>query len=165
METDILFKEKQLGLKNWGLTLVLLFTLIPLCIYLFLQMTKASGSDKIILFCTLIFTIALCLFFVFIKLKTEITQKKIKYRLSPFHFSTQTLSKSEIVEVENVVYNPIGEWGGWGIRYDFRGNKAYTMYGNKGVQVTLKNGKMVLFGSQKSNKLYEAIIKNTNLSK
>lgn len=156
MKTNTLFKEQQLGLKNWSLTLVLLFTLMPLCIYLFLQIIKASGSDKIILLCTLIFHIALCLFFVFIKLNIEITQEEIKYRLSPFHFSTQVLLKSEIIEVENVVYNPIGEWGGWGIRKNSRG-KAYNMYGDKGVQVTLKTGKIILFGSQKSNELYDII--------
>ncbi len=159
MKTKTLFSEIQWGLKNWVLSVVVIFIMTPVCIYLSFQMTKVAGLEQIILLCTLTFHIALCLFFIFIKLKIEVTQEEIKYQLFPFHFSTQTLSKNEIIKIENVIYNPIGEWGGWGIRRDFKGNKAYNMYGNKGVKVTLQSGKIILFGSQKPNEFYDAILK------
>lgn len=61
------------------------------------------------------------------------------------------------MSVESVIYNPIGDWGGWGIRYNSRG-RAYNMYGNEGVEVTLKNGKVILFGTQRPDELYNAIL-------
>ena len=53
-------------------------------------------------------------------------------------------------------YKPIREYGGWGIRYG-RGGKAYNVSGNKAVQLVLKNGKRLLIGSQRPDKLVEAI--------
>ena len=164
METNILFKESQLGLKNWMMSVVIFFIAIPVNGYLFYKMIQTSSPESYHLLGTVIFVFIVCLFLSIIKLKVKVLEDKITYRLFPFHFSTQILSKNQIIEIENVVYNPIGEWGGWGIRMKGR-DRAYNMYGNKGVQVTLKSGKIVLFGSQKPNELRKAIITNTNLSK
>ncbi|WP_375559991.1 DUF6141 family protein [Bernardetia sp. OM2101] len=158
MESTFLFKEQQFGWKNWILSVVVPITLIPVSVYLGFEIIGKSSLEQIILFCILIFNSVLCLFLIFIKLEIKVTKDEIYYRVFPFHFSTQTLSKSEVLEVESVIYNPIGEWGGWGIRKNSKG-KAYNMYGNKGVEVTLKNGKIILFGSQKPDELYDAIRK------
>ena len=61
----------------------------------------------------------------------------------------------EIESIESVIYRPIGDFGGWGIRFGFKA-KAYTTKGNKGVMINLKTGRKVLFGSQKSKELEKA---------
>ncbi len=164
MEKNILFGESQLGLKNWVISSVTFFIAIPVNAYLLYEMVQINPPESYHLLGTIIFVIIVALFLASMKLKVTVLEETVTYRLSPFHFSTQTISKDDIIKIENVVYNPIGEWGGWGIRYNFRGDKAYTMYGNKGVQITLKSGKIVLFGSQKPDELYNSIITNTNLS-
>jgi len=60
-------------------------------------------------------------------------------------------------------YKPIREYGGWGIRYVI-GGIAYNVYGNKGVQLILKNKKKVLVGTQKPEEFYQAIVKANSKS-
>ena len=51
-------------------------------------------------------------------------------------------------------YSPLGEYGGWGLRYSLSGNgMAYNVSGNKGLQLELSNGKKVLFSTNKLEEL------------
>ena len=52
-------------------------------------------------------------------------------------------------------YNPISEYGGWGIKGGFskQTGKAYTTKGTTGLQLTLKNGKKILIGTQKKEEI------------
>jgi energy-coupling factor transporter transmembrane protein EcfT len=53
-------------------------------------------------------------------------------------------------------YQPIAEYGGWGIR-GFGRSVALNARGNHGVRLTLKNGRRVLIGSQRSDDLAAAL--------
>jgi hypothetical protein len=65
---------------------------------------------------------------------------------------------AEIVHRETRTYRPILEYGGWGVRYSFvRKGWAYTVSGNRGVQLQLANGKRILVGSQRAEELARAI--------
>ena len=48
------------------------------------------------------------------------------------------------------------EYGGWGIKGK-RHKKAYTVSGNYGIQFLLKNGKMIMIGTQKPKGFAKAI--------
>jgi hypothetical protein len=55
-------------------------------------------------------------------------------------------------------YNPIKDYGGWGIRWgSFRKGNAYNMSGNMGLQLVFKDGKKLLFGTQRSSELDQII--------
>lgn len=62
----------------------------------------------------------------------------------------------DIASVQAVTYNPLLEYGGWGIR-GFGKKIAYNAQGNRGVLVTLKSGGTVLLGSQQPEDLEAAI--------
>ena len=62
----------------------------------------------------------------------------------------------EIESFKAMEYSPLKEYGGWGIRYGFKG-KAYNVSGNKGVKIFLKNGSNIMFGSQKHQELAKAL--------
>ena len=68
----------------------------------------------------------------------------------PIHLKEHLISFDDIVSYKLRTYSPIREFGGWGIRYGFE-CKGYTVSGNKGLEITLKNGRKILFGSQKPN--------------
>ena len=53
-------------------------------------------------------------------------------------------------------YEPIWEYGGWGIRLG-AGGGAYNMRGNEGVQLHLRDGRRLLIGSQRAEELAEVI--------
>jgi hypothetical protein len=57
-----------------------------------------------------------------------------------------------IEKYEVITYDPILDYGGWGIKYNRHG-KAYNVSGNKGLQLYLKNGKRILIGTQKESEL------------
>jgi hypothetical protein len=69
-----------------------------------------------------------------------------------------TILFSNIADCEARTYRPIREYGGWGVRFGWK-RKAYNVSGNRGVQLTLKSGKRLLIGSQRSEELAQAIRK------
>jgi hypothetical protein len=62
----------------------------------------------------------------------------------------------EILGVESVVYRPIAEFGGWGVR-GFGKRKAWTARGDRAVKLTLSSGRELLIGSDNPQRLEERI--------
>jgi hypothetical protein len=85
-------------------------------------------------------------------LVTQVRKDGLYYRFKPFHFRMHRILFDEIRSWDAVTYHPIRDYGGWGIRFGFQG-KAYNVRGNRGLQVELKNGKRILFGSQKPDEM------------
>jgi hypothetical protein len=54
------------------------------------------------------------------------------------------------------IYNPLWDYGGWGIRTTHHG-QAFTMKGNEGVELVLRSGKRVLIGSERADQLARKI--------
>jgi hypothetical protein len=92
-----------------------------------------------------------------LKLKTRIDEMGIQYRFIPFHFSDRLIAWNDISKCYVRKYNPIVEYGGWGLKGGKLWNKrkgiAYNVRGNIGLQLVLKNGKKILIGTQKENEL------------
>jgi hypothetical protein len=89
-----------------------------------------------------------------IPLRTTVTTERVEAR---FGLATSfRIPLAEIASAEAVRYNPLLEYGGWGIRFG-RTGVAYNMRGNEGVQLVLKNGRRVLLGSQRAAELAATI--------
>lgn len=88
------------------------------------------------------------LFFYLLELRIKVTEEALYYQFFPLHLKPFSIKKKEIEKIESLKYRPLGDYGGWGIRYGFKG-KCYNVKGNLGVKVFLKNGSYILFGSQK----------------
>ena len=100
--------------------------------------------------------IAIPLMFYFFELRTFVTKEGLHYQFFPFHFKKYLIRLDEIEKIEALQYKPLGDYGGWGIRYGFKG-KAYNVSGNKGVKFYLTNGRNILFGSQKYKDLEKVL--------
>jgi hypothetical protein len=72
--------------------------------------------------------------------------KRTRYRIRTRH----------IVRAYERAYDPLREFGGWGIRKGKMG-QAFTFRGRDGVQLELRSGKRVLIGSQQAAGLAAAI--------
>ena len=101
--------------------------------------------------------LALCYFFFNLKLVTIVNSEGIWVRLFPI--AKQAILFSDIVQCQPVTYNAIEEFGGWGAKYGKRG-RALTIYGNQGVELTLRSGEVLLIGSQRPEQLYRSISKH-----
>jgi len=89
-----------------------------------------------------------------LKLTTEVRRDGIHLRFFPMF--RQTIPLSQIRRHYARTYRPIVEFGGWGVRYGWKG-KAYNVSGNRGVQLELADGKRLLIGSQRPEELAQAI--------
>ena len=92
------------------------------------------------------------------RLVTEVRDDGIYIRFHPFHRRFHGFLWWEIETCEARTYRPIMEYGGWGIRFG-SGGKAYNVSGNRGLQLTLGNGRSgrVLIGSQRADELAMAV--------
>ena len=85
-----------------------------------------------------------------IKLYTRMDMHGVHFRMSPFHFKEKTILWDDIDQIHVRKYNPIMEYGGWGIRVSLgRRGTAYNIKGNYGIQIRKKNGKQLLLGTQR----------------
>ncbi|WNJ19994.1 hypothetical protein [Pontibacter sp. G13] len=97
------------------------------------------------------------LFLSVISLRTEISKEGIAVQFFPFHLlKVKEYSWEDIELAEVIEYKPIAEYGGWGYRVGSNG-LAYSVSGNKGLQLSFKNGRKLLIGTRNPVELAEAI--------
>jgi hypothetical protein len=82
------------------------------------------------------------------KLQTVYDSRGIRLRFYPFHLGWIDYPASSFTAAEVGVYNPIGDFLGWGVRYGRDGYKAYTTQGNRCVRISMIDGRKRLIGTQ-----------------
>jgi hypothetical protein len=162
LEVSILFEEKQ-KFSQWWIWAILIglnglwISAAVIHIIFRSELEYIFISNVKLLFVTGISILVTILFF-YLKLETFIKKDGIYVRFFPFqisfrHFTWNMLKKSYIRE-----YRPILEYGGWGLRIQlFRKGKAYTVSGNKGLQLEFVNNKKLLIGTKKAEELTEIL--------
>lgn len=87
-------------------------------------------------------------------LRTRIDEKGIVFSFKPF-VRNKNYSWTEIEKAWVRKYKPISEYGGWGFKGGFmrKAGRAYNVWGDKGLQLRLKNGKHILIGTQNHEEL------------
>ncbi|MCI2230133.1 hypothetical protein MC378_13220 [Polaribacter sp. MSW13] len=156
-----IFKEEQRFTQSWLVIIPIIALIIPLCIgiygitqQIFLKQPFGDQpmSDAGLLFFTFVMLCFSILIFIF-KLSCRIDENGIHYQFFPMHFSTKTIKWSELKTAKVRTYLPLSEYGGWGFRSGFFGNKAkgkaFNVSGDVGIQLEFKNGKKLLIGTQK----------------
>ena len=115
-------------------------------------------SDTVLILIGLIFVLPIILFYKTI-LITEVRKDALYYKFFPFHRKFKKHTPKDIDNYEIRVYNPLGEYGGWGIRISRKKGKAYNVSGKIGMQLILKNGKKILFGTRNPDAFQKAMDK------
>lgn len=91
--------------------------------------------------------------FLVARLETRIDERGISYRFIPFHRNWREIEWKMISRAYVRQYNPISEFGGWGVRYGSGSSKAYNVSGNHGLQIELKHGQKILIGTLKPGEI------------
>jgi hypothetical protein len=104
----------------------------------------------------LIFGIGMPWLFIVVNLRTVVRADGIYVRFYPFHLRDVRIAPETIVSAAAGSYNPLLDYGGWGIRMG-RGGRAYNASGNQGVRLELTSGQHLLIGSQRAPELAAAI--------
>lgn len=87
---------------------------------------------------------------------TEVRSSGLYIKFYPFHRSFQKIDLDSVITMEVVTYRPMWDYRGYGIRYGAWG-KVYNVYGNRGVKLTYRGGKILMIGSQRPEELAGAL--------
>ncbi len=157
----VVFREVQ-RFRQWWVWL-LVYGIAAFSWYGFVQqivLGRPFGSnpapDWMMWLLVLLFGIGLPLFFHRLKLIVEVREDHIRIRYAPL--TTREIPLAEIKRYEARTYQPIREFGGWGIRgWSKRKRMAYNVSGDRGVELELEDGREIMIGSQNPERLAQAI--------
>ena len=163
-----LYRETQHFRQVWLWALVLFISLLSLySAFQQLILGKPFGNnpspDSVMVVLAVVFGVGLPFFMYVVNLTTEVHSDGLYFRFFPFHLSFRRISAQEIRGFKSCTYSPIRDYGGWGIRFGRKG-KAYNVSGNRGVQLELSDGKHLLIGSQRPEKLAEFLASILHIS-
>lgn len=134
--------------------------MLPILVPIFVIIYRLVNNRPIPDLFVLVFAIALGIIFLFLfsflELRTRVTQSAIYVMFFPFHTKWLRFPIEEVASFSNVKYNPITEYGGWGIRFGVNG-KAYNVSGILGIRLVFKNDKKLLIGSRVPDQFAAAI--------
>jgi hypothetical protein len=99
--------------------------------------------------------VGLPVLFALARLTVEVFVDRIDIRYRPF--IRRTISLDSVVAADAVTYRPLREYGGWGLKGWSRRKIAYNVRGDRGVLLTLMDGRTVLLGSQRADDLAASI--------
>jgi hypothetical protein len=155
-----LFEERQRFTQPWLYLLlggVVLATLCSLVVTGF-SGNLATGSPPALMaiFIGVLVGLAIPVWVFLMRLEVTVRSDGLYYRFVGLHRKIHRIALADIVHFYPRSYRPIAEYGGWGIRWGSAG-KAYNVKGNRGVQLMLRNGKRLLFGSQQSEAFVSAL--------
>ena len=160
-ESPARFREVQRFGQIWIWALVLMVSGVAWYgAYQQLLLKRPFGDnpapDSLLWVLLILFGIGLPVFFYSLKLETEIRADVLYYRFAPLQRRFQRIAFSDIRSAEAVVYRPLRDYGGWGIRYGPKG-KAFNVRGNRGVEVVQEDGGRIMIGSQRAEELAMAL--------
>ena len=151
------FKEKQ-RFNQWWLYAIYALVVAVLLIGISKNTDGfTSFHNPVLVLILLAATIPMGLI-LWMQLETRIDNEGIRVKYIPFGFSEKFFSWKEIEKCYVRKYNPLIEYGGWGIRSLGR-KKAYNVSGNLGIQIVTRDKKNFLIGTSQPQAA-RAVIKN-----
>ena len=154
------FKEEQRFTQTWLIVLLSISTIIPLIIIVTEYYKGKTTLNELLL--TIGIVVVSCGFIFFFKLKTRIDEIGVHSQFLPFHLSLKSINWTEINKAYVKTYNPIGDFGGWGLKggslWNKSKGKAINVSGDIGIQLELKNGQKLLIGTKKENEAKQVLV-------
>ena len=152
------FREEQRFNQIW-VWAILIAPMVMVISQFAIALTDKDGfktEDGIALASLILFFTLLIIWFRRIVLETIITEEGIKIHYKGL-FTKKHFPKSDIIKVELVTYDPLWQYGGWGLRYSSKRGWCYNVSGDKGCKLTLKNGKAVMIGTEQSEEMQNVL--------
>jgi hypothetical protein len=148
------FNETQ-RFTQWWLWLILIGSWITMMY----SIATVSPPTTISFLISFVIGMLLPVLFWQMKLTTRITEEGIYVRFFPFHFKEKFFAWDTISASYVRTYSPLMEYGGWGIKYSFKGNGlVYNTAGNVGLQLQFKEGDPILIGTQKGEEIKQVLV-------
>ena len=155
-QQDILFKETQRFTQWWLWLLLAGISILPVYgIIQQLMLNEPWGDNPMPDWGLIVYAVgnAAIVYFIYaINLKTWIHPDGVRVSFPPF-FRNKHFSFDDMVSAEVVTYGFVG----YGLRISLKYGTVYNIKGNKGLAITMKNGKNFLIGTQHPAQVDEII--------
>lgn len=151
------FKEKQ-RFNQWWLYAIFILVLAVIFMAIYKNSDGFTNFHSPILILFLILATLPIFLILSMQLITRIDHEGISVKFFPFRSSPRFYSWKDIDECYIRKYNPLLEYGGYGIR-GLGWKKAYNVSGNRGIQIVTRDKKNFLIGTRMPEEA-QAAIKN-----
>jgi hypothetical protein len=157
---QVFFREEQSFRQGWVWALVLLPLVCVSLGLLWIVWFKPPGSvpPELVrsLAATNLVLLAVTFWLYKMRLVTEVRADALVLHFR-WLWRRRWIPFTDIQSYHVVTYNPVAEYGGWGIRYGAAGDKAYNVSGTRGVRLHFTYGGRLLIGSQRPEELARAL--------
>jgi hypothetical protein len=153
------FKEIQRFNQWWLWIIVSIPVLILLmeAITIFNSQSVNRTQGILVIGIVLAFTILSVVWMFLLHLETNLENGILNVNFKGMPFAKRTIDLKEVEKLEIITYDPLFDYGGWGVRYSIRKGWCYNVSGDKGLLVTYRNKKTFLIGTQKPGELKDAL--------
>jgi len=103
-------------------------------------------SDPVYAAAVVAFGLGFPVFFAILALEVEVGPEGVRYQFFPVYTTYRTIPWSELARYRVASWRSTREYGGWGIRYKWKGYVC-TVCGDQGIIFERKDGTRVLLGS------------------
>lgn len=158
------FQEKQF-LNRWWL-LMLILAIIVIVVGTAYYATRRASEDTALIVSIIALGITAPIVFglLYLRLETTIDSHGITAWFKPFGFTRKSFAWKDIRKCYVREYDPVEEYGGWGLRGLGQRWKSYNIYGNMGIQIETKDKESFLLGTQRPKAAKEIIRKHFQAS-
>ena len=122
---SVLFSETQRFRQWWVLAILGVVAAGSLVAFVWqIMLGEPFGTNPapdVVVILLLVLGLGLPAFILSIKLETQVVRDAILVRLWPIHRSWVRIPLDSITEASAVTYNPIMDYGGWGLRFGPKG--------------------------------------------
>ncbi len=166
-DDEVLFVEVQRFTQLWLWLLLVVFLVVEVGIFGYgvvkqIVFREPWGdrpvSDAglfVVAVCAIVIPLVVMYLFSVISFEVRVCPNGLYMRYFPFHLRYRFIPWEEIGEVIGRKYKPVGEYGGWGIRWNLN-SWAYTVSGNYCIELR-KGKKKVVIGTQRLREFLSAI--------
>lgn len=157
------YQETQYFRRNGFIMIIYLVDLLFVGIVLKMFMDGAPKSDWVPMIIILGLLALVTLLIAQLTLITDIDKTEISIRFSPFtkHWK---YSWAEVKSYAVKKYDPIKEYGGWGLRWAGK-RRAFNAYGSEGLELIFKDERKLLIGTNDSLRLKNFLHSNIDLNR
>jgi len=150
------FREDQRFTQPWLWALVVV-SAVAVWVLVVVQIVGSGGDESgwVLAIVAVVVGVGLPVLFALARLTVEVFADRIEIRYRPF--VRRTIVLDTVVAAGAVTYRAVREYGGWGVKGWSRRKIAYNVRGDRGVLLTLVDGRTVLLGSQRAADLEAAI--------
>lgn len=159
---NVLYREIQRPRQLWllvivvGIAILMWYGFMRQIIYDIPFGDNPAPNSILIVFWVTFGVLFPIVFLFMMKLIVEVREDGIYVRYVPFHFQYKQFRFQDIRQTKKMEYHPIKQFGGWGIRYNADGEKAYNMSGTFGIKLNTKQ-QTIIIGTKQPDIFIRAI--------